>query len=126
MELEAINKLSGKALTKKVRYWQKKLALMDWEIITNLVSESELNGKAGTVSWDTETKQAIINIVDPKTITTELDFPYDLEKVLVHELLHLHSAPFDTFKEGGNKYIALEVMINKVADSLVNFARCEK
>lgn len=126
MNLEEANKLSGKTLKKKVRYWQGQLSLMDWEVKTLLVSEADLNGKAGTVSWDMETKQAIINLVDPKTITTELDFPYDLEKVIVHELLHLHSAPFDTFKEGSNKYTALEVMINKVADSLVNLARCSE
>ena len=103
--------------------WQQRLGLMDWRLHVTLEHDADMNNKAGEVDWTLSLKQATIRLIDPETVRQSLVFPYDLEQTLVHELLHLHSAPFDTFKTGGMKETALEVMIDKTATALVELKR---
>jgi hypothetical protein len=104
-------------------YWQEQLGLMDWRLHVTLEHDADMNDRAGEVDWTLTLKQATIRLIHPDTIRKSLVFPYDLEQTLVHELLHLHAAPFDTFKQGGLKNAALEVMIDKTATALVELKR---
>ncbi len=74
------------------RYWQGVLRLQDWEVIVRYERHLDTEGRA-SISHDY--KRAYIRIVDP------IDWqntwrPQDIEHALVHELLHLHFAPFKT------------------------------
>lgn len=115
--------MTSEELEQLTQEWQKRLGLMDWNIHVTIEHDADMNNRAGEVDWTLTLKQATIRLVDPQTIRKSLVFKYDLEQTLVHELLHLHSAPFDKFKSGGLKETALEVMIDKTATALVELKR---
>ncbi len=105
--------------------WQRRLRLSDWDVKIQIVRQSEMKSETfqGQVGWTINGKQAIIKILDPIDYDPSLLWPQDHEQTLVHELLHLHSAPFDDFDAGGPKDVALEQMIDLTAIALVNAYR---
>ena len=79
-----------------LKEWQKRLALTDWRIAlqTNCdPDEMHVVDSAGCVSWEESSKTALIQIVDPKYYGKRV-VPFDFEKTLVHELMHLKSCLF--------------------------------
>lgn len=71
--------------------WKERLGLTEWRI--NLVDNCEpgdmtLEGCAGCTDWNEAIKAAQIEILDPKFYGKRI-VPFDYEKTLVHELLHL-------------------------------------
>lgn len=71
--------------------WQNRLWLQDWRI--KLVpdckpEEMKLNGCDGCTEWTECIKAARIEIIDPQYYGERI-VPFDFEKTLVHELLHL-------------------------------------
>lgn len=52
-----------------------------------------LDGCNGECEWQLKTKIATIRILDPIDYPENLIIEQDMEKTLVHELLHLHFAP---------------------------------
>ena len=74
--------------------WKKRLGLFDWRIQLELnckPNEMALEDCAGCVIFKESIKDATIQMVDP-TYCEFLKIPYDFEKVLIHELLHLKLA----------------------------------
>ncbi len=118
------------ALCESVQYWQAILRLQDWNVVLSIRRRSEMSLKeaigCNTVSLNH--KDCLIEVVDPDDLYTfharyngeELDY----EITLVHELLHLHFAPFDADEETnphGNTY--QELAINTLARALVALDR---
>lgn len=71
--------------------WQKRLGLTDWRIklVDNCEPEDmSLRDVAGSTEWTESVKTARIEIMDPKFYGDRI-VPFDYEKTLVHELLHL-------------------------------------
>lgn len=106
------------------RKWQKILRLEDWEIHTELFSAREFDedDRQGEIVYDISTGQAIIHLLD---VDASLDtpFPYDLEKVLVHELLHLHFAIFEPEKEDHLRHDLWERTVERMARILLRIHR---
>lgn len=74
-----------------LREWQVRLGLTDWVIrlVDNCAPDDMvLEGAAGCTDWTESIKSARIEILDP-TYYGERIVPFDYEKTLVHELLHL-------------------------------------
>jgi len=74
-----------------LREWQNRLGLQDWRIklADNCVPDDmTLQGVAGDVDWSESIKTARIEILDPAFYGDRI-VPFDWEKTLVHELLHL-------------------------------------
>lgn len=103
--------------------WQKILRLQDWDV--KLIVDRERNfiggDSQGECSWVLEKKQAFIKILDP------VDFPdskweQDSEETLVHELLHLHFAPFNA-EDGTLEDVAQEQAISAIAGALAGLKR---
>jgi hypothetical protein len=73
-------------------YWQPLLKLADWDVIVRYERHME---SSGLCSRALDYKRATIRILDPidwqDTVRVQ-----DVEHDLVHELLHLHFAPFHT------------------------------
>lgn len=85
--------MNNKALMKE---WQKRLALTDWRIALQTDCEPDEMGvaeSAGCVSWEESSKTALIQIIDPKYYGKRV-VPFDFEKTLVHELMHLKTCLF--------------------------------
>lgn len=78
-------------MQKLLKYWQKKLDLMDWHItlrdnspICNFINKD----CQGETEWDTTHKVAIIRLIREEEYGN-FTVPYIKEKTLIHELLHI-------------------------------------
>jgi hypothetical protein len=90
--------VNNKELLKK---WQKKLRLTDWTIKLNdkaTYADFTLTDCVGEVSYVEATKTAVIRVLRPDLYGNQI-VPFNLEKTLVHELLHLK---FSLLDESGN------------------------
>ena len=78
-------------MQKMMNEWQNRLGLQDWRIKLNLdcaPHEMPDDGCDGYSTYEESTKTARIDILDPKYYGDRV-VPFDREKILVHELLHL-------------------------------------
>ena len=90
--------MSNKELLAK---WQKRLGLTDWviDLRDNCVPDDmELPSVAGECVWQEVNKTAVIRIIKPECYGERIA-PFDFEKTLVHELLHIK---FCLLEESGN------------------------
>jgi len=81
-------------MQKLLKYWQRKLDLMDWRIV--LEDESPLcnfvlKNVQGETEWDTTNKFAVIRIIREEEYGKRI-LPFVKEQVLIHELLHIKFA----------------------------------
>ena len=100
------------------RQWQQLLKLQDWDVSVTIESLDNEDIE-GDVTWVLEKKFADIRLTSEHPDAMR---PYDMEQTLVHDLLHLHFAPFDA-KSKTVKAIAQEQTINAIASALVNLKR---
>lgn len=116
-----------KEIKKLVRYWQKELRLRDWivscEVVTNL-EDDEGNTLLGQNVTLLEEKRAVIFIKEPSVVKAESKDnemakahpnAFDVERVVVHELLHLFFEEYNT----SSNLVPLEQAINILANKLV-------
>lgn len=120
--------LNEKQLAKRLKYWQKKLGLSDWEIDASICRANHMGAeRAGEINWTLQNKQASIRLLDPTDYPDLGVFEQDMEGTLVHELLHLHHAPInDYYSKDCEQYTLYEEWaINAVADALIKLERKE-
>ena len=68
--------------------WQERLGLQDWAIILRFnLFEEDMNKSAGETIWNNVNKLAEIHIIREEDFNSLI--PYDYERILVHELLHI-------------------------------------
>ncbi len=111
-------------LRELLKEWQEVLWLRDWDVKVGIYRQEDFDHKTGQgeITWILPKKQAVIKIVDP------IDYPkvqwaQDMERTLVHELNHLHFAPFDNADEGSANDISQEQAIDALAKALVTLKR---
>lgn len=78
---------------KTIIYWQKMLILTDWKLIVRQncpIREFQFENVKAETEWSTENKTATIKIIADNEYTD--NEPFEKEKVLIHELLHLKFA----------------------------------
>jgi hypothetical protein len=81
-------------------------------------------GSTGSCNWTLSKREAAVRILDPIDYPDDVVFDQDVEKTVVHELLHLHFAPFmGDYKPDDLEHIAKEQAIEAVAKSLVALKR---
>ena len=116
------------------REWQERLGLLHWHI--NLRIERHFNMPDniwGNCSWTLSTLKATIKILHPEDYDPDLEGldERDMEQILVHEILHLHFAPFDeTPKDSDGNFassrgIMQEQAIEQISQALVNLKRSD-
>lgn len=74
--------------------WVHRLGLQDWRIeLVDLCRPDDMDipNAAGCTVWQESIKCATIQIIDPKFYGDRI-VPFDYEKTLVHELLHLKTS----------------------------------
>ena len=76
-------------LKAKCDEWKVILGLENWDIKTLLVRQSEIPGDQGECQWSLTNRVGIIKITTNEDWDNKY-FKQDMEKTLVHELLHLH------------------------------------
>lgn len=111
--------LTEEQLQERLNYWQKRLNLFQWYITVNIARSTEIEGE-GQNNYNTALMESRITLIDP--IDHEALGAYDMEFILVHELLHLivevnrHSRTYSDREE-----IDLEYAINALARSFMQF-----
>ena len=110
-------------LHKDLEFWKPILGVQDWEVVLKKVRHDQLDKESqGNVSIQAYSKKAVIRLLDEIDVTSEWDFPIDHEKTLVHELLHLHFAPFN-IKSDTPEEMYEEQAVHKLAKGLVTLRR---
>lgn len=74
-----------------LKKWKRRLGLHDWKIklcVNCKPEEMTMSGVAGCTEWSESGKNARIEIIDPEYYGDRI-VPFDFEKTLIHELLHL-------------------------------------
>jgi len=106
------------------REWQERLRLEHWEVALRIARSRDFDQKdsQGECCWTKSTALAIIKILDPVDYP-ESPFKFDMEEVLVHELLHLHFCEFDLTEKNSHEEIMLERTIDHIAKALVKLKR---
>lgn len=112
-------------LQESLSYWQDVLRLRDWIIKARIVRRWEIrDGCVGQADWQLESKMASIKILDSVDYEPIFMIPIDQEHCLVHELLHLHFAPFThLIPKDSIEYAFMELAIDTLSDSLVKIKR---
>lgn len=118
--------MSPEELAERCAYWQRVLRIADWKIGVKYAHSYEVeHDNIGTVKIWSEEKAALVNLIYPAEYepgpwdTVE---PYDEEKTLVHELLHVLMEPHAPKKETP-QHTAFEQTINLLAHALVGLDR---
>lgn len=102
--------------------WKKRLGLDDWTIsLEDGLYELSLPDSAGCTEWSEVTKTAKIQLID-ENVYGERVVPYDKEKTLVHELLHLKMC-FLQESENELQDRIVHQLIDDIAKALVNAKR---
>ena len=115
-------------LHKQLVFWQEALFLRDWTVELRIVRQWEM-GDSGTLAqceWYLQRRDAIIKVLHPDDLpgiqhrflnSEECD--YDIS--IVHELLHLHFAPFHSTEDETSH----EQAINAISRGMVKVWRAE-
>lgn len=119
----AINVLTEESLETTLKMWQQFLRLQDWKITAEIVDTPKLDDhQIGRCGYLIEERCAKIEIVSPelgdRILLDEASFlvVYDMEKTLLHEILHVFLAPL----EADSDRVFLEQRINHLADRLIS------
>ena len=111
-------------IEKLLKEWQTRLDLSDWaiELRDNCpVCEFNTQNSVGECEWDLVHKCAVIRLISQSEYGNAIT-PYDKEKTLVHELLHIKFALIDN---SGNDIVDRYVhqLIEDMAKALVRAKR---
>lgn len=123
---------SHKELQRHLRYWQKRLRLTDWTVTIRFASKKELCDGDEDISqglnvYNLNARTSEILVIrpddyDPSTYPNKEQ--QDIENTVVHELLHLHLAPWQTESEAED--IQQEQAIEAMSYALVSLKRRQK
>jgi len=106
----------------KLRTWQQRMNLQDWNIRVELVRADRLEPHTlGNIHWDTDVKKATIGVLAPQ----DYQLPYnamlaDMEVTIVHELVHLELASLPRSEASRRTE---EHAVNEIAAALLRLAR---
>lgn len=114
-------------MDKLLKEWQKRLDLSDWVIGLRVdcpICNFNLDNCAGECEYDLVHKCAVIRLIREHEYGDRI-LPYDKEKTLVHELLHIKFALIDN---SGNDIVDryIHQLIEDMAKSLVRTKRDSK
>lgn len=107
-----------------LKEWKQRLGLRDWAIVLRInckQEDMELEDVNAETIWTTSIKSATIKVIS-KEVYGERILPFDFEKTLVHELLHLKFGLIDqdvNSYEGKVAYEAMHQLIDDIARALV-------
>jgi hypothetical protein len=112
-------------LRERCTLWQKRLRLQDWDVIVEFERQVSLSKphRCAENEYMWSLKRSKISLIDPVDAAAPGWFrPIDPELSLVHELLHLHFAPFEE-EAGSDKQADQELAIEMIAEALVALDR---
>lgn len=113
-----------------LREWKERLGLQDWAIVLRInckQEDMELEDVNAETIWTASIKSATIKVISKEFYGDRIT-PFDFEKTLVHELLHLKFGLIDqsvNSYESKVTYEAMHQLIDDIARALVMAKRDE-
>ncbi len=104
-------------LERRLRYWQKRLKLQEWDIKLHVVPPHASDSDAHS-DIDEYHARVVVTLVDPEHLHKAAVAYRDPEFLLVHELLHVRLEPSGV-KEDTKEHVAQERGINAIAAALL-------
>lgn len=102
--------------------WQPILSVQDWEVTIQYARKWRLGpNRGGEIERIDGKKYAAIRVLDPGDYDPNCIVPLDTEYTVVHELVHLHFAVFDSLED--TKDMLYEQGVHKLARALVALDR---
>ena len=101
------------------RIWQARLRLQDWDIHCQLVRGFRLTEAVAEVESSDPKRTAWIRVMNPADYHPDFLLPYDPERSIVHELLHVLLRPIAQEAES----LAEEQVVHLLAGTLVSLYR---
>ena len=111
-------------LERLCEYWKRRIGLADWEFAIRIKrAEDMISESQGDCHWKLAIRQAVIQIIDPVDYSKHNMGEQDMERSLVHEMLHPLFGPVDKEENSRLEDIMLEQAIESIAKALVKFRR---
>lgn len=114
------------AISNKLAEWQERLGLQEWRIsLHDCMSTGKMmeENASGCTEFQEVNKTARIEIMDPDEYGERV-IPFDYERILVHELLHLKLCLIsETFGEDTLQERVAHQLIDDMARALVDAKR---
>jgi hypothetical protein len=107
-------------LKQRCGVWQQRMRLQDWSVELVFRSRAEMpSGRSGECKFLLAKKTAIIYLLDP-AVADRSWLEYDPELTLVHELTHLHLAPWNIYFSADDQdaELLLEQAVHALSTSL--------
>ena len=101
--------------------WQNILGLSHWNIDVKIVPGAEINDNCGQNDYKIADEMSLIRLEAPEDYHGY--FPYDMEVVLVHELLHL---VLDMASGIEMNYLLYEQALTRIARAMVYLKRSKE
>lgn len=106
-----------------VEEWKPVLRLQDWQIRIEIHGAEAMPEILGANRAIAQKRQAVIKLLDPdEYVSSGMVWPYDIEEVLVHELLHCYTHQIEDSQDIENTMM-LEQMVDGLAWTLVAMKR---
>jgi len=108
--------------------WQERLKLQHWFVKVKICRRDDMgmDETCGTCRWVLSRAEALLKLLDPIDYPEDAIVGQDHEITLVHELLHIHFAPFtDKLDADSLEHIAMERATEQIARTLVELKRNE-
>lgn len=113
-----------------LHWWISWLGLDDWTVTLDVVRQFEMPGgqnQIGNCAYNRKKRIAQVLLLDPVDYDDSLLLPFDMEKTLVHELLHVVVSAVDDAARNDNKDELLddeiEAGIDRMACAFVAMGR---
>jgi hypothetical protein len=120
------NFLDQETLEDRVRYWQQRLRLQDWAVEIVMERAYDLGDYWGKIHVAEDKRRARIRIMDPIDLSPAAIAPYDMDQIIVHELLHIHLYPITKAEDSMPEEQAIEAIswalvgLDRRADEIEN------
>ena len=108
------------------REWQERLKLQHWFVKVRICRHDDMgmDETCGTCRWVLSRAEALLKLLDPIDYPTDGIVEQDHEITVVHELLHIHFAPFTSeLKVDSIENIFMERATEQIARTLVALKR---
>jgi hypothetical protein len=104
--------------------WQRMLRLQDWVIQVRIVRQEEFGSHEiqGDLSRNLERREAMVRLLDPVDYSPDSMVPENMERTLVHELVHLLLSGIGT-KDGTPEALAEEQAVHSLDLALLTLRR---
>ena len=118
-----LHKRTKSEADKLLNEWVKRLHLEDWRIKLNInCTDEDTEGNLGLTAWQEVNRTARINMLDEDLYERSRIVPYDWEKTLVHELLHLKTCLLTDVDDSLQERVG-HMLIDDLARALVDAKR---